>query len=412
LNFFYNFFIHLGKLGIHIAALWNSKLQLFVKGRTDVISQINQLRDPQKKLLWVHVASLGEYEQGRPVIKAFKRIHPEAQVLLSVFSPSAYQVIKSKKKADILVYLPIDTKQNAKRFIAAAKPTAVVFIKYEIWPNFLNEIDRNSIPSFLVSAIFRSSQIYFKRYGSFFRNTLKKFDHIFTQDEQSIQLLKNINYTSCSIGGDTRFDRVQRILATSNHLSYLDQFKKDSKCLIFGSSWPEDEAIYIPYINESKRDLKYIIAPHKIDQVHIEELERQIKKKCIRFSKMHLAKNLDADVFILDTIGLLTKAYAHADIAYIGGGFKTGLHNTLEAAVFGIPILIGPQYSKFKEAVDLVKLGGIEVVQTKAEFAHGIDYLLDHQDQSNERSHINKSYVEQHTGAADKAMKLINDLFS
>lgn len=179
-----------------------------------------------KKLLWVHVASLGEYEQGRPVIKAFKRIHPEAQVLLSVFSPSAYQVIKSKKKADILVYLPIDTKQNAKRFIAAAKPTAVVFIKYEIWPNFLNEIDRNSIPSFLVSAIFRSSQIYFKRYGSFFRNTLKKFDHIFTQDEQSIQLLKNINYTSCSIGGDTRFDRVQRILATSNHLSYLDQFKK------------------------------------------------------------------------------------------------------------------------------------------------------------------------------------------
>ncbi len=166
MNFLYNFFIHLGKLGIHIAALWNSKLQLFVKGRKEVISQINQLRDPQKKLLWVHVASLGEYEQGRPVIKAFKRIHPEAQVLLSVFSPSAYQVIKSKKKADILVYLPIDTKQNAKRFIAVAKPTAVVFIKYEIWPNFLNEIEKNSIPSFLVSAIFRPSQDYFKWYGS------------------------------------------------------------------------------------------------------------------------------------------------------------------------------------------------------------------------------------------------------
>lgn len=412
MNFLYNFFVHLGKLGIHIASFWNPKLNLFVKGRKEVYTHISGLRDLNKKLLWVHVASLGEYEQGRPVIKAFKRMHPEAQVLLSVFSPSAYQVIKSKKKADILVYLPIDTRKNARRFIAAAQPTAVVFIKYEIWPNFLRVIQKNMIPSLLVSAIFRPSQIYFKWYGGFFRRSLKKFDYIFTQDEKSLQLLNNIHYRTASVGGDTRFDRVQRILAKSNHLSYLDEFKKDTTCIIFGSSWPEDEAVYIPYINQTKRDLKFIIAPHKIDQEHIEDLERQIDKKCMRFSKMHLQKTMDADVFILDTIGLLTKAYAHGDIAYIGGGFKTGLHNTLEAAVFGIPILIGPQYSKFKEVIDLVKLGGIEVVESKSEFAHGIDYLLDHQEQFEERSRINKSYVEKNTGAAQKAMERIDEFFS
>lgn len=389
--------------------MWNAKLKLFVSGRKNVFDQISKLRDPQKKLLWVHVASLGEYEQGRPVIKAFKRTHPEAQVLLSVFSPSAYQVIKSMKKADILVYLPIDTTKNAKQFINAAKPSAVVFIKYEIWPNFLNEIKNNKIPSLLVSAIFRPSQIYFKSYGRFFRNSLKKFNYIFTQDQKSLELLQSINYTNCSVGGDTRFDRVKRIIAKSNHLSYLDEFKKESKCMIFGSSWPEDEAVYIPYINDSKQELKYIIAPHKIDEAHVSDLENQIKKKCIRFSKMHTSKSLDADVFILDTIGLLTKAYAHADLAYIGGGFKTGLHNTLEAAVFGIPILIGPNYSKFKEAVDLVKLDGIEVISSKTEFSHAVDYLLEHKDVYLQRSQINKSYVEKHTGATDKAMKLIDD---
>lgn len=404
--------MHLAKIGIHLASLWRSKLKLFIDGRKDIFSTIDKLRDPQKKLLWVHVASLGEYEQGRPIIKAFKRIHPETQVLLSIFSPSAYQVIKSKKKADILVYLPLDTKKNAKKFLKVANPSSAVFIKYEIWPNFLSEIKKNAIPSILVSAIFRPSQIYFKWYGSFFKNSLKKFDYIFTQDQRSLDLLKSINYSNCSIGGDTRFDRVKRILAKSIHLSYLDEFKKDFKCMIFGSSWPEDEAVYIPYINESKQELKYIIAPHKIDKAHIDGLERQIDKKCIRFSKMHLSKSLEADVFILDTIGLLTKAYAHADLAYIGGGFKTGLHNTLEAAVFGIPILIGPEYSKFKEAVDLVNRGGIEVVNSKAEFAHAVDYLLEHVDQYQKRASINNSYVDDHTGAADKAIEIIDDFFS
>ena len=404
--------MHLAKIGIHLASLWRSKLKLFIDGRKDIFSTIDKLRDPQKKLLWVHVASLGEYEQGRPIIKAFKRIHPETQVLLSIFSPSAYQVIKSKKKADILVYLPLDTKKNAKKFLKVANPSSAVFIKYEIWPNFLSEIKKNAIPSILVSAIFRPSQIYFKWYGSFFKNSLKKFDYIFTQDQRSLDLLKSINYSNCSIGGDTRFDRVKRILAKSIHLSYLDEFKKDFKCMIFGSSWPEDEAVYIPYINESKQELKYIIAPHKIDKALIDGLERQIDKKCIRFSKMHLSKSLEADVFILDTIGLLTKAYAHADLAYIGGGFKTGLHNTLEAAVFGIPILIGPEYSKFKEAVDLVNRGGIEVVNSKAEFAHAVDYLLEHVDQYQKRASINNSYVDDHTGAADKAIEIIDDFFS
>lgn len=402
----------MGNLGIHVASLWSAKLRLFVHGRKKVIQQIKAIRDPHKKLLWVHVASLGEYEQGRPIIKAFKKVHPEAQVLLTVFSPSAYQVIKSKKKADILTYLPLDSKKNARQFIKVAQPTAVVFIKYEIWPNFLNEIKKNKIPSLLVSAIFRPSQVYFKWYGSFFRNSLKKFDYIFTQDLKSKKLLHAINYSNCSIGGDTRFDRVQRIIATSTNLSYLDEFKSDSKCLIFGSSWPEDEAIYIPYINESKQGLKFIIAPHKIDEGHMADLEQQINKKCIRFSKLHITKSKEADVFILDTIGLLTKAYAYADIAYIGGGFKTGLHNTLEAAVFGVPILIGPQYSKFKEAVDLVRLSGIEVVSSKEEFTSAVDQLLEHQDLYNERSKVNKTYIEKHTGATEKAMKIIVNFFS
>ncbi len=375
-----------------ISKLFSSKMNLFVSGRKDIFSKLRTDIQQGEKYIWMHVASLGEYEQGVPVLEALKLKYPEYKILLTFFSPSGYEIRKNNSLADFTYYLPIDTKTNSRIFLDIVQPKIALFIKYEFWPNYLFELKRRNIPTYLISGIFRPNQLFFKWYGGFYRKSLDTFWHFFVQNQESKDLLKQIGKQNCTIHGDTRFDRVIQIAQNSEPLEFIERFIGDKKTIVIGSSWEDDEEIYLSYIHKSN-DVKFIIAPHNILEQEIEKLRNKIQKKVVCYTEMNDKKLEDADVFIVDTIGLLSKIYKYAYISHVGGGYKTGLHNVLEPAVFGVPVLIGPNYRKFKEACDLVSLGGCIVIQDANEWEERVEELLHNNHLQNKIGEINKEYI-------------------
>lgn len=406
----YNFAVQLSALFLKLIALFHPKIKLFVDGRKEVMSYLKKNISEGDSIIWVHTASLGEFEQGLPIIEQLKKNYPEYRILVTFFSPSGYEVKKNTAAADVVTYLPMDTKKNAKNFLGLVNPKLVIFVKYEIWPNYLRALSQRNIPSLLISALFKENQIYFKSYGGFMRKALHNFTHIFVQDTKSIELLSKINIKNTAISGDTRFDRVIEILERDNNLAFMENFKNGAKTLVAGSTWPDDEEVLVPYINTGESSLKFVLAPHNIKPEHINKLKSSINKKTILYSELE-NKDLSAyEVLIIDTIGLLTKIYSYAEISYVGGGFATGLHNTLEPAVYGIPVIIGPSFKGFKEAEDLVNKGGVLVVKSPAEFFTLVNDLLKDEEHLKRTGDINSTYVSENKGASIQIMAYVRTL--
>ena len=407
--FLYNIITLLAAQLLKIVALFSPKMKLFVDGRKTVFQTLADKIQSSDKTIWFHAASLGEYEQGLPVIEAIKQQFPNHKIVVTFFSPSGYEVRKNNTVADVTVYLPLDTISNAKQFISLVHPEMAFFIKYEYWPNYLNELKKQQIKTYLISGILRENQAFFKWYGGFYRNALKTFDYFFVQNESSKTLLQSIGFNNVKVSGDTRFDRVVSILERDNSLDFIEQFKNNKTTIVIGSSWPKDEALLVNYINQSSDDVKFIIAPHNIKSEQIQELKNAITKKTILFSENVETRNAlslqEYSVFIIDTIGILTKIYSYADIAYVGGGFgNPGVHNILEPATFGVPIIIGPNYSHFAEATALVNMKGCISIQNQTQLNEAFDLLLHNEDERLEKGHICSTFVQMNKGATQTIM--------
>lgn len=410
LAFIYNLIAHVAWFHLRLLAKVSPKMKLFVDGRKEIFSILEKSISTNDQIIWVHAASLGEFEQGLPIIEKLRIEKPSHKIVVTFFSPSGYEVKKNTSVADVVVYLPIDTKANVSRFLDLLKPELAIFVKYEIWPNYLMELESRKIPTLLISSIFKPEQVYFKWYGNFMRKSLGAFSHIFVQNKKSAELLASIQIKNTTVNGDTRLDRVSEILERDNNLPIIKAFKNDKLCLIAGSTWAEDEAILLDFINSSSKKLKYILAPHKIEKDKILGLAGSISKKTVLFSNSNIKTVHDYDVLIIDNIGMLTKIYNYADIAYIGGGFSTGLHNTLEPAVFGIPVIIGPNYEGFKEAEDLVAQKGILPIHDSWTFGELIKKLLDNSELLKRTGEINAAYIAKNKGASIQIMVHIRTL--
>ena len=408
--FLYNLVVILASQLLKLVALFSPKIKLFVDGRKSVFQTLAEKIKPSDKTIWFHAASLGEYEQGLPVIEAIKQQFPNHKILVTFFSPSGYEVRKNNTVTDVTVYLPLDTISNAKQFISLVHPEMAFFIKYEYWPNYLNELKKQQIKTYLISGILRENQAFFKWYGGFYRNALKTFDYFFVQNESSKKLLQSIGFNNVKVSGDTRFDRVVSILERDNSLDFIEQFKDNKTTIVIGSSWPKDESLLVNYINQSSDDVKFIIAPHNIKSEQIQELKNAITKKTLLFSEKDNVNLSDSNVFIIDTIGILTKIYSYADIAYVGGGFgNPGVHNILEPATFGVPVVIGPNYSHFAEATALVNMEGCISIQNQTQLNEAFDLLLRNEDERLEKGHICSTFVQMNKGATQT---IINHILS
>lgn len=399
--FLYNQIVFIAGFLLKIVALFSPKMALFIKGRKDVFKTLEAKIQANDKSIWFHAASLGEYEQGLPVIEKIKEKFPSHKIIVTFFSPSGYEVRKNNTVADCTVYLPLDTQKNAKQFIELANPELVFFIKYEYWPNYLNELKKRNIKTYLISGILRENQAFFKWYGGFYRKALNAFDFFFVQNESSKQLLQSLGHQNVLVSGDTRFDRVSTILEKDNTLDYIAEFKNNKITVVIGSSWPKDEEIIAQYINEySNENVKFIIAPHNIKAEQIAKLKEQITKPTVLFSEKENQSLSEQQVFIINTIGILTKIYSYADIAYVGGGFgNPGVHNILEPATFGIPIVIGPNYSHFAEAIALVKLEGCVSIENNKDLLETLDDLIYKPEIRFQKGAICRQFVQQNKGA-------------
>lgn len=408
--FIYNLVVLFASQILRIVALFSPKMKLFVEGRKLVFDTLKSKIHSEDKVFWFHAASLGEYEQGLPVIEKIKEKFPHHKIVMTFFSPSGYEVRKNNAVANVTVYLPLDTKANAKQFLDLVRPEKVFFIKYEFWPNYLNELKLRKIPTYLISGIFREKQVFFKWYGGFYKNALKTFEFFFVQNEKSKTLLESIGFTNVKVSGDTRFDRVVAILEKDNSLDFIEQFKNNQKTIVIGSSWPKDEELLIQFINEyADENLKFIIAPHNIKEAQILNLKSQISKSTVLFSEKEGKELKKFQVFIIDTIGILTKIYSYADIAYVGGGFgNPGVHNILEPATFGIPIVIGPNYSHFAEATALVALEGCVSINNPKDLIEILTELIYKDPIREEKGHICETFVRMNTGATSKILNQIS----
>jgi len=393
---------------VKLLALFSPKIKLFVEGRKTVFQSLESKISSTDKSIWFHAASLGEYEQGLPVMEKIKIEFPNHKIVVTFFSPSGYEVRKNNSIADACVYLPFDTKSNAQKFLKLVHPDLVFFIKYEYWPNYLNELKKLNIKTYLISGIFRKNQAFFQWYGGFYRNALKAFDYFFVQNESSKLLLQKLGFNNVKISGDTRFDRVVSILERDNSLDFIKQFKNNTITIVIGSSWPKDESLLVNYINQTNEKVKFIIAPHNIKVEQIQELKNSITKKTVLFSEKENTDLSNYDVLIVDTIGILTKIYSYAEIAYVGGGFgNPGIHNILEPATFGIPIIVGPNYSHFAEAVALVHQEGCISIANQNELNDTFSNLISNEDIRLEKGHICSTFVQMNKGATDVIMKHI-----
>ena len=412
--FIYNLVVLFAAQILKLLAIFSPKMKLFVEGRKSVFSTLKDKIHPEDKVFWFHAASLGEYEQGLPVIEKVKEQFPHHKIVITFFSPSGYEVRKNNAIADVTVYLPLDSKANAKQFLDLVHPEKVFFIKYEFWPNYLHELKQRNISTYLISGIFREKQVFFKWYGGFYKNALNSFDYFFVQNEKSKTLLQSIGFSNVKVSGDTRFDRVVAILEKDNFLDFIEQFKNNQTTIVIGSSWPKDEELLVNFINQAADNVKFIIAPHNIKDEQINSLYKQIKKTKFKYSNYEIEtlrkpRLENYQVFIIDTIGILTKIYSYADIAYVGGGFgNPGVHNILEPATFGIPIVIGPNYSHFAEATALVGMEGCISIKNQSELNEAFDLLLQNEDERFEKGHICSTFVQMNKGATNVILKYLN----
>ncbi|HOT88078.1 MAG TPA: glycosyltransferase N-terminal domain-containing protein [Bacteroidales bacterium] len=406
----YKISIYVYYIAIYIASVFRHKKAVqWINGRKNLFSEIEKKVKTSHPLAWFHCASLGEFEQGRPLMEEFRKQYPTYKILLTFFSPSGYEVRKNYNGADYIFYLPIDTPANAKRFLALTNPTLVFFIKYEFWFNYIKQIKKNAIPFFVISSNFRKSQHYFKWYGFWFRKQLKGVSRFFVQNNNSLQLLNNIHITNVTVSGDTRFDRVMALAQNTMKLPLIEKFCDGKDIFIAGSTWEPDEDILIKLINSEKTKYKFIIAPHMVDKPHIASLVEKIKKgHVVLYSEADPDNVLYAKVLIIDCIGILSNLYRYGKIAYIGGGFGSGIHNILEAATYGMPVIFGHKYHKFIEAVELIEKGGAYCIHNENEFMQVVMDLITNNKQLREKSAIAREYVQKNIGATQLILKEIS----
>lgn len=417
----YTILIHATAFGLQFAQFFSPKLKQFVAGRKETYRILSEKLDPNKETVWFHCASLGEFEQGFPIMQEVKTKFPQYQLVISFFSPSGYENKKNTPIADAVVYLPLDTKKNAVKFIERLNPIVSIFVKYEIWPNYLNTLKKKNLKTILVSGVFRKDQLFFKSYGSFMRKSLSTFDHFFVQEENSEALLQSIQLNNITISGDTRFDRVSHQIEINNRLDFMDAFLGETHdlCIVCGSTWTEDEEVLLAYINKAPSSIKFVIAPHEIEAKRISEFQKKLKgKSSVLYSEFKTGSSTESsldktNILIVDTVGFLTKIYSYADIAYVGGAMGTsGLHNILEPATFGVPVIIGKEYSKFPEASKLRSLAGLFSVATKEECTTILNKLADNSSFRNKTGMICGHWINSNTGATKIVMQhLIDTVF-
>jgi len=393
---------------IQFYSLFNEKAKLFVKGRKNWKQNLASKIDGNSKYIWFHCSSLGEFEQGRPVIEELKSQFPEYKIALTFFSPSGFEIRKNYPLADVVAYLPLDTKRNAQTFLEIVRPEKAFFVKYEFWYFYISELKRRNVPLYIVSAIFRENQQFFKNtpWGLWYRKILFKVEHLFVQNEKSGELLKSIGISNFTVTGDTRFDRVAAIARDSKKLPIVEKFKGNSLLIIAGSTWKPDEELLSAFINQSK-NIKFIIAAHEVSAANINRIHQLLKKPAVSFSKVSESEVDKYEVLIIDSVGLLSSIYRYGDIAYIGGGFGVGIHNILEAATFGLPVIFGPNYKKFKEAVDLISEGGAFSVSNATELRDALDKLIDDRDERQKASQFCNNYVAKNVGSTKHIVKKV-----
>lgn len=407
MRYLYNISIYLYLIFIYLASFFNKKAKQWIEGRKICKLKWEDIRSNKEPIAWFHSASLGEFEQGRPVIELFKQNFPNYKVLVTFFSPSGYNIRKNYNVADWVIYLPIDTPKQSSKFIELVNPSIVFFIKYEFWFNYLNKLYQRKIPFYLISGIFRPNHIFFKFYGKWFLKHLNYFSHIFVQNKDSENILKHYKIYNVSVSGDTRFDRVSKIASEQKNIPIIEKFIKNEILLVAGSTWEEDENIIISLMKENRENLKYIIAPHEVKTINIKRLKKSIPLKAIEFSKANETNIEEYDCLIIDSIGLLSKLYYYASICYVGGGFGKGIHNILEAAVYGNPVIFGKSYKKFAEAIELIDYGGAQSIKNSKEFVEAINKLTTNDILYNDFCSKSYKYVQNNTGAT---LKIINYL--
>jgi len=405
--FLYNLSVRMYVLLVRIAANFNPKAKQWIDGRKDLFNKLEKAVKDEENIVWFHSASLGEFEQGRPVIESYKEKYPDCKILLTFFSPSGYEVRKNYEGADFIFYLPPDFAGNAKRFMDIVNPKLAFFIKYEFWHHYLKELKKRNVPTYIFSTIFRSGQLFFKSYGSFHRRMLSAFTHLFVQNQESLELLKGIGMSNTTLTGDTRFDRVYSIATGSKSLPKVEDFSQDRPVLIAGSTWPKDEDSIIQYLNESENNYKYIIAAHEVDESHINAITSKINKSWVRYTDASKQEINQAEVLVIDCIGILSSLYRYGTVAYIGGGFGRGIHNTLEAATFGLPIIFGPNYHKFQEAKDLIEIGASNSYEKYDELKDLLDDYFKNVKKRENSGQESKNYVDKMRGASLKILSEI-----
>ena len=406
MNILYDLLINIIQLHLHVLKYFNKTVFNFLNKRKKIFKKLKSNISKNEKYIWIHVASLGEYEQGLPVFKKIKSLYKDHKIVLSFFSSSGYDLRKNNPISDLTVYLPIDTSYNAKRFIDLINPEIAVFVKYEFWPNFLKYLKKNNTPTYLLAGVFRKNHWFFKPYGFWMRNNLKTFNHFFVQNNDSKKILKKYNFNNCSVMGDSRFERVLELPNQKNEIKYLNKFKKSKQCFVAGSTWNEDDEIIIKFINSYKEnDICFIIAPHQIDLNKINKAKSFIKKKSILMSELNKDNASKNSVIFIDSIGLLTSVYSYADIGYVGGGMgDTGLHNTLEPAVFKIPVIVGKNFEKFHEVSELINLKGFISIKNYDTFKNELIDLINNKKARDKMGQINYKYIINKIGASEKVI--------
>lgn len=403
----YNIIIYFVLWGVAIASLFNKKVRMMWRGEREAFRILKKKVDPSAKYIWFHAASLGEFEQGRPLMERIRKTHPEYKILLTFYSPSGYEVRKNYAGADIICYMPIDTRLNAIRFLRLVRPVMAFFIKYEFWSNFLHILKHRNIPTYSVSSIFREDQVFFKWYGKSYANVLRCFTRFFVQNEESKRLLASIGISEVDVVGDTRFDRVIQIKEAAKQLPICEAFKRGYKVFVAGSSWPPDEDIFIRFFNAHK-DWKMIIAPHVIGEDHLKQILSKLKGKVVRYTQATTETVAEADVLIVDCFGLLSSIYNYGDVAYVGGGFGVGIHNTLEAAVWDMPVIFGPNNKKFQEAQGLLKSGGGFEISCYEDFENIMTSLITDSEFLASAGSKAGAFVESLAGATGKVLSKVS----
>ncbi len=414
----YTFLILCYGLSIRVASLFNKKAALWVKGRKNSLAQVEKtfsespFNTPGRKLAWFHCASLGEFEQGRPILENFKQQQPDYLILLTFFSPSGYEVRRAYSEADCVLYLPLDIPRNVSRFVSAVKPDIVFWVKYEYWYNFLSYLHQKQIPVILVSALFRTKQHFFKPYGKWARNILRGFTKVFVQNDFSKSLLGSVGITNAEVSGDTRFDRVATVASSPANIEIAKAFASDHTVMVAGSTWPADEELIFRFMAINQHTFRLIIAPHEIHPAHIQSLLLKAGGKAVQFSKTNAAEAANAEILIIDSIGMLSQLYQYGTLAYIGGGFGVGIHNILEAAAFGLPVFFGPNYQKFMEAKDLIGLKGAFAVKSAEELTLLTNDLFSDSKILSDTSSVCKQFVSSGCGATSLILNYVNGIIA